>query len=423
MKKLIDMLNAEKGISDWKINIHRRESCEVFYIKDNLDCARRTDTTNNRVTVYVDKDGYRGDAVFYAYPSSSEEELRKLINSAIFRASLIKNAPYTLPEKAEGEYLIASNLAETDPLSLAKTIADDVFAANTVENASINALEIFVTKHFESVTTGSGINKSQIRYDAMVEAIPTYNGESSVELYEQYNFASYDSDALKAEISGKMLEVKSRYEAITPAAPPSCPVLLNKAELSQLFRAMVSDLDYASVYSSSNLHKKGELIQPEGNGDRISITLKGEVAGSFRSSRFDIDGVELTSLPVIGEGKVLAYHGSNRFGQYIGEKPSGLLTCLEVTPGSVKAEDFSKGPYLEIISMSGLQVDFYSDYIGGEIRLAYYNDGAEITPLTGISVSGKLSEVLAEIRLSSERALSGGCLCPDKALISNMKIF
>ncbi len=423
MKKLIDMLNAESRISDWKINIHRRESCELFYIKENLDCARRTDTTNNRVTVYVDKDGWRGDAVFYAYPSSDEEELRQLIDSAIFRASLVKNAHYTLPEKAKGEYVIDSNFAQHESLDLAKNIAADVFAANTVENASINALEVFVTKHFESVTTGSGINKSQIRYDAMVEAIPTYNGSSSVELYEQCNFASYDADALKKEIAEKMLEVKFRYEAVTPDAPPSCPVILNKAELSQLFRTMVSDLDYASVYSSSNLHKKGELIQPEGNGDRIGITLKGELAGSFRSSRFDVDGVEFSSLRVIDKGQVLAYHGSNRFGQYIGEKPSGLLPCLEVDPGSAKPGDFSKGPYLEIISMSGLQVDFYSDYIGGEIRLAYYNDGDTITPLTGISVSGKLSEVLAEIRLSSERALSGGCLCPEKALISNMKIF
>ena len=424
MKKLIDLLKADSRISDWKINIHRRESCELFYIKENLDCARRTDTTNNRVTVYVDKDGCRGDAVFYAYPSSDETQLKQLIDSAVFRAGLVKNAHYTLPEAEEGEYVIESNFSLYEPIALAKAVAADVFAANTVENAAINALEIFVTKHTEAVTTGSGIRKSQVRYDAMVEAIPTYNGSGqSVELYEQYNFASYDPKALSEEIAKKMKEVKSRYEAVTPEVLPSCPVILNCAELSQLFRTIVSDIDYARVYTSSNLHKKGEKIQPKGSGDRIGITLKGEVAGSFRSSRFDIDGCALTPLRVVDKGEVCSYHGANRFGQYIGEKPSGILPCLDVDPGSAEPERFCEGPYLEVISMSGLQADFYSDYIGGEVRLACYNDGSTVTPLTGISISAKLSEVLAEIVLSSERTLSGGCLCPVKALIKNMKIF
>ncbi len=424
MKKLIDMLRADRRISDWKINIHKRESCELFYIKENLDCARRTDTTNNRVTVYVDKDGFRGDAVFYAYPSSSEDELRRLIDSAIFRASLVKNAHYTLPEAAEGEYVIESNFAQYDSLVLAKAIAADVFAANTVENAAINSLEVFVTRHFEETINSRSLRKTQTRYDATVEAIPTYNGEgSSVELYEQYNFSGYDPAALTEEIAGKMEEVKARFEAVSPAEELNCPVILGKAELSQLFHTMVSDLDYAQVYSASNLHKKGEKIQPEGSVDRIDITLLGEIAGSVRSSRFDIDGVGLGSLRVVEGGKVLSYHGSSRFGQYIGEKPSGILPCISVDAGSLAPEVFSRGPYLEIISMSGLQVDFYSDYIGGEVRLAYYNDGEKIVPLTGISVSGKLSEVLAHIGLSSELALSGSYYGPAKALIGNMKIF
>ena len=73
--------------------------------------------------------------------------------------------------------------------------------------------------------------------------------------------------------------------------------------------------------------------------------------------------------------------------------------------------------------MSGLQVDFYSDYIGGEVRLAYYWDGKKSIPLTGISLSGKLSEVLAEIRLASDIAISDDYCGPEKALIGNMKIF
>ena len=73
--------------------------------------------------------------------------------------------------------------------------------------------------------------------------------------------------------------------------------------------------------------------------------------------------------------------------------------------------------------MSGLQVDFFNDYIGGEIRLAYYNDGEKVLPVTGISVSGKLSQVLSCIRLSANVIAANGYTGPDKALLYGMKVF
>ena len=73
--------------------------------------------------------------------------------------------------------------------------------------------------------------------------------------------------------------------------------------------------------------------------------------------------------------------------------------------------------------MSGLQGDFYSDYIGGEVRLAYYHDGEKVIPVTGISISGRATEVLNSIRLSSEIAVQDGYTGPKQALIDCLKIF
>ena len=73
--------------------------------------------------------------------------------------------------------------------------------------------------------------------------------------------------------------------------------------------------------------------------------------------------------------------------------------------------------------MSGLQVDFYNDYIGGEIRLAYYCDGEKITPVTGISITGSLKQVLASIRLAQSSAVHDGYCGPEKAILQGMKIF
>ena len=79
-------------------------------------------------------------------------------------------------------------------------------------------------------------------------------------------------------------------------------------------------------------------------------------------------------------------------------------------------------PYLECASLSGIQVDLFNDYIGGEIRLAYYFDGEKTVPVTGISMSGKLSDVLKALRLSSETVIEGAYEGPALLLMPGMKV-
>ena len=424
MNTVITLLDNNPQVSDYKINIHKKESYELFFVKGKLETVRCTDTCDKEVTVYADHDGCKGDAQFFIYPSTTEVQVKELIEEAVSKALLIYNQNYFLPEQETGAYAVQSNFSDFDPADLAAHISKAVFAVNTVDNTSLNSVEIFINKHTETVLNSRGLNKTQVRYDAMVEAIPTYNGsDQSVELYEQYNFSTYDPADIAREISEKMLEVKARYEAVKPDYELNCPVILNKQELSQLMRNIAGDLNYASVHSHSNLFHKGDAIQKSPVHDAIGITMIGEIPGSTRSAKFDSDGVSLGSIRIVENGKAVNYYGSNRYGQYLGENPTGELMCMIVDPGSAESQEFHSGPYLEVISMSGLQVDFYSDYIGGEIRLAYYHDGSNIIPVTGVSISGKLEEVLNTIHLSIETASANSYCGPKQAQIPNMKIF
>ena len=424
MKTTIELLRDHEKVSGYKINIHKKESCELFFVKGKLETVRRTNTCDKEVTVYVDHGECKGDAQFFIYPSTTPEQVRCLIDEAVGKALLINNQNYELPAAETGEYTVESNFAEYDPAELASIISKTVFEANTVENASLNSVEVFINKHTETVLNSRGLNKTQIRYDAMVEAIPTYNGENmSVELYEQYNFSSLDLNDLRGEIAGKMAEVRARFEAVKPDAPLEGNVILNKLELEDLFFNIARSLNYASVYSHSNLWNKGDAIQKAPQGDVIGITMAGQAPGSVRSSQFDSDGLAINSIRIVEGGKAAAYYGSNRYGQYLGEVPTGDLRCLCADPGTASAEAFTSGKYLEVISMSGLQVDFYNDYIGGEVRLAYYHDGEKTVPVTGVSISGKLSQVLDKIRFSSELAVQGGYFGPAKAALQDMTIF
>ena len=417
----MELLRADSRVSDWKINENHKESYELFFVKGKLETVRCTDTCDKQVTVYADHGEYKGDSQFFIYPSTTQEQIRELIGEAVEKARLLNNKAYSLPGGETGSFQVESNFEEYAPADLSMAVAQAVFAANTMEGADLNSVEIFINKHTEQVRNSRGLDKTQVRYSAMVEAIPTYNGETqSVELYEQYNFNALDEAAITRRISETLEEVKARYEAKAPEQPLECDVVLNRQELGQLFMNIASNLHYATVYSHSNLWSKGDMVQKDRTGDPISITMCGEIPGSVRSTKFDDDGMSLGSICVVEEGMAANYYGSNRYGQYLNETPTGDLRCIRVAPGTA-AE--SEGRYLEVVSMSGLQVDFFNDYIGGEIRLAYYFDGEKKCPVTGISISGSASQVLSTIALSQNMCVNGGYAGPEKAVLKGMKIF
>lgn len=424
MMNVIELLNKNKRVDDYKINLKNKESYELFFVKGRLETTRRTNTCDKEVTVYVNHGEYKGHSSFIIYPSTTSAEIEELIEQSVEKASLIDNATYVLPKAEVGEYEVESNFSGHTLNDIAGVISESVFKAEADANTSLNSVEVFVNQITETVINSCGVNKTQKKYSAMVEAIPTYSGkEESVELYQQYNFNVLEEAVITAEIEEKLREVKARYEAKRPENTLEGSVILNKLELADLFYSLVYDLNYSTVYGKSNVYSKGDMIQKDLTGDALNITMKGEVQGNIASAKFDADGMTLTDIQVVENGKAVNYYGSNRFGQYLGEKPTGNLRCLTVEPGSACPKCLSKVPYLEVLSMSGLQVDTYNDYIGGEVRLAYYNDGSQITPVTGISITGKLSEVLSNIRLAKEVAVHDGYVGPKKAILSGMKIF
>ena len=424
MKTIINLLKQDPRISGYKINRTEKDSYELFFVRGKLETVRSTSTCDREVTVYADHGGFRGDARFFVYPSTTEAELESKISEAAGNALLIDNQPYELPAAEQSEEQVPGNLSEKPFPELAAEIARLIFDANKTENGSLNSVEIFLNRYTDTVCNSRGLHKVQHRCTAMAEAIPTYNGEKqSVELYEQYNFSSLDPTALTREISEKMQEVQARYEAVKPSEPLSCPVVLNRLELSDLFSSIAGELNYSTVYSGENMFSRGDRIQKKVAGDPITLRMEGAVPGCTGSACFDSDGLSLTGIDLVKEGTAVNYYGSSRYGQYLGETPTGNLRCLRVQPGTLENADLEKGSYLEILSMSGLQVSFYNDYIGGEIRLAYLHTGNTVQPITGISVAGKLQNVLDTIRLSRETAVCGNYTGPARALLSGMQIF
>lgn len=416
------LLKENSAVNDYRINRTVTESYELFFVHRTLETVRATDTESVNVTVYVDHDGKKGNASFRIYASTEEEEARAKIADAVKKAALVGNEYYEIPANETLEGKIASNFEEYTPRALAAKIADAVFSADTLENGSINALEVFVNKLTVSVKNSRGIDKTEVKYSAMLEAIPTWNEGESVELYEAKRFSSLDMDDIREEISRRMREVRDRGKATPPTEKLSCPVLLQTQELAELIASLAGDLGYGSVYAHANPFSEGDALQKNATGDGITLTMRGALEGCVASALFDDDGTTLVDTEIIKDGVVTSYYGSSRFAQYLGKPVTGALSCMDVSLGSLSEEELKKAPYFACASMSGLQVDVYNDYIGGEVRLAYYFDGEKTIPMTGVSISGKLSDALASIRLANVASTTGRYRGPAFALFGGIEI-
>ena len=423
MIQVANLLKERTDITAWRVTERRRTSYEAFFIRKDLETVRTTDTCDMSVTVYLDHGDFTGDAVFTVYASTDEAEFERKLNAAIERAGMINNRRYTLPGAETLCREIPSGFASAPMSELCAKVAEAAMKADSYQGGSINAMEVFLYKTTTRIQNSLGIDKTEVKYHAMIEAIPTWteNGES-VELYEQYTFGEPNYDEITAEIDQKMQEVKNRYLAKKPEVMPTCRIVLPAQELSQLAAELTAQLDYFSVYSHANAFSKGDVLQKDRTGDPLTITLCGEVAGCCDGAAFDGDGVTLRDTTVIKDGQAVAYHGTNRYAQYLGEPVTGELPVLTMQPGTLSDAELASAPYFLCVSMSGLQLDIYSDYIGGEVRLAYYVEDGKITPLTGISISGKLSDALRGIRLSDHTVTRSNYQGPALAALEGIAV-
>ena len=388
MSTLIELLKKSKKLDGFKVNTNLIETSELFFVHKKLETVRHTKTSNVKATVYVNHDDFFGQADFTVYASNTEDEIKAKIEMGYQNALLVNNKPFTLPSGDVKEFKSDSNFNNYSLNELASLISEAVFKADNYLDGGINALEIFVTKKNVIVENSTGLKKTQVLYDTMIEAIPTWNGnDESVELYEQYHVGYLNPEEITKEIKNKMEEVHARFEAKKPDSKLKGNIILRPHEISEILDTIITNANYGYIYTHQNLYNVGDKIQNSDSCDKLNIKILGNLKGSVSSSFFDIDGIDLESQDIIKDGVIVNGYGSNKVCQYMNKPVTGMLPCTELLEGSFSKKELYKEPYLECVSLSGIQLDQYNDYIGGEIRLGYYFDGNKKYPVTGISFS------------------------------------
>jgi predicted Zn-dependent protease len=307
---------------------------------------------------------------------------------------------------------------------VALNIAKAISKANHYKDGSINSYEVFVNKNYKRIINSNGIDLNEVSGDIFVEAIPNWVGkDEEVELYTDYVTSSINYDEITYKIDEALNNCQLRSVARKlPEGLKKCNVILPQEEISGILEFLARQTSYQNVFMKTNILNVNDNVSGD-NPDKLNITLKPEIEGGAYKTLFDDDGLILKDFNFIEDGIIKSYHGDNRFGYYLGiDNPTGMYKNAELKPGTMSFDEMKSEPYIYCMYFSSPQLDDYSGYYGGEVRLGLYFDGKECYPVTGFSISGNLNNDFKIFKFSKEVDTYKNYRGPKYLLIKDMNI-
>lgn len=407
INKLIKILEDNSKITDWKIHETYTVSEELFFIRRSIDMNRSKSVGYLNVSVYVKvsegEETFTGVATGKIHPTMSVEEVNEAIDDLAFNAQFAKNKQFEIGAKSDNIIVADINdVKQADLSNVVNSISDQIYTTD-VKGALLNSAEVFVNKIYHRIINSKGVDVSYISDSNIMEIITESSGVEEVELFELYEFAGEKGEGVD-EIVKQQLEV-TKYRAIAEkmAAIKDVRIILRAMEVKELLKYYVGHSNAQLIYDHISDNKVGDKIQGDNvKGDTLSIKLVPSLENSTKSRPVDSDGVELKDVQIIKNGELLAVHGSNQFTSYLNQPQTGLIDNFVIEDGSMSYEEMTKQPYFEILSFSAFQANMLNGDFGGEIRLAKYFDGKEVSYLNGGALSANIKEVQGEMYLSIE---------------------
>lgn len=395
-------LNIEKYL----ITQVQSESLECFYIKKKLDLKRITDTTDISVTVYhtFEKDGQRmlGSSEVQLYQGMEEEELDAALQKAYQAAALVCNPYYELVQgKKEAFVPSNSSLAGHSMEENMKRITEALFAADRQEKVFINSAELFVKRWRRYISSSEGVDTGYALDEISGEYVIQCVEPQDVETYHSFSYRDDGAEALQRDVEEALLMTQARAQAHQAPKAGEYDIILSGESMRTLLGYYLDRSGTLMVYRKYSGYEVGAQVQgKEPGGDALTVELKAR-------EPYSREGIPMKNRILMENGVLKLLHGGSRYAYYLGMEPTGEYSCIHVPTGSTPLQELKTGSYLHIVKFSDFQMDSYSGYFSGEIRLAYLCDGEKTIPVTGGSINGSILKVQDHMRFSKERYANG----------------
>ena len=402
---------ARCGIGLWRINERVDETTELFFVKKQLDTRRTKDVRKYEVTVFRDvesRDGdkpARGFTAIPVLPSMDDGQLDEELKGAYYAAQFAANPYYDLADPVQAPLVEETGeLAQAPLAQSAGKMVRALFAPDVHEDAFVNSAEVFVYRVRRRILSSEGTDVSFVNSGVNGEFVVQCREPEDVEIHNQFEYDALDEAALTAKVAEALTFVRDRARAQRVLKSGKYDLILSGNAVAEVLGYYVQRSSASAVYAKYSTWQQGEDVQsPEEGGERLNLTLR-----AFHP--YSPEGIPtMDGLPLLENGKLLTWHGSNRFCRYLGIKPTGNYQKIACANGTVPFAELKKGPCLWAVTFSDFQMDAMSGHFGGEIRLAYLiEEDGTVTPVTGGSVNGSILEAQKNLTFSTERYLTIG---------------
>lgn len=397
------------GISLWRINERVDETTELFFVKKQLDTRRTKDVRKYDVTVFRDVEAgdggkpARGFTSALILPSMDDRQMDEELKGAYYAAQFAANPYYDLADPVQAPMVEETGeLAQAPLAQSAGKLVRALFAPDTHDGAFINSAELFVYRVRRRIVSSEGTDVSFVNSGVNGEFVVQCREPEDVEIHNQFEYDALDEAALSARVAEALTFVRDRARAQRILKSGQYDLVLSGNAVAEVLSYYVQRSSASAVYAKYSTWRQGENVQDaEEGGERLSLTLQ-----AFHP--YSAEGIPtMNDLPLLEDGKLLTWHGPNRFCRYLGINPTGDYQRMVCANGTVPFEELKKGPCLWAVTFSDFQMDAMSGHFGGEIRLAYLiEEDGKVTPVTGGSVNGSILEAQKDMTFSTDRYLT-----------------
>ena len=429
INKLIELLNANKNVYAWNFKEIQTDSYQLFLIRKVLDMNREVVVKEYEVTVFTKQEvkgvSKIGTSSFLIYPTMDEKQIKDKIEEQVGLCKNTLNKAYSFPKKATLKPIKKDvGFGDYSLKEAAFLTADALFEVDKYDNGYINSAEIFINQKTTNFIDSNGNNFIYTNICGEVELIATWTDrDKEVELYKFFEFNNFSPKFIGDQANSLLLEARNRIKATKTPEISNCKVLLANEYVKEYFEHFIYKTTNDAVYSHVSNYQHGQEIQSKSSkADKITITLVPTLKDSTLGAPFDDEGIVLKKLEVMEKGVVKNFSGSNAKSQYVGKPVNGRYKNFIVNSGTLTKEELEEENYVEIVSLSGFDIDYLTGNFGSEIRLAYlHQKNKEVQIITGGSVSGNIYESIDSVRFSNNTVQHNNYVGPEKVLLDKVQ--
>ncbi|MBR4165132.1 MAG: TldD/PmbA family protein, partial [Lachnospiraceae bacterium] len=241
LDKIIEILK-DSGVHAWEINDVTTKGWEFYFIRHALDQHRAKNVEHIYVTVYqlIEDGQFMGNASAELPLTASYDEAKKLIGDLAYRATLVKNRPYTLNPPRPGKPISTP----VDPAAISEEFICSMQELPETEGEDVNSYEIFVSDKTVRFLNSEGVDVTERYPDSMIEVVVNARRDGhEIELYRSFDSGSCDGEGLKRELKKAMAYGRDRLVTVPTPALGKADVLFSGSDACTIYEFFTDRCD------------------------------------------------------------------------------------------------------------------------------------------------------------------------------------